>query len=668
MNQAISRIQSLIAKGSAKRLLKLYFPRDDGPAAGLLVNRFVAEEPLSQDFMFTVTALSDDHNIALKDVQGKMVCVELLREDQSKRYFNGYCHEFSIQDVQQGVAIYQMVLRPWLALFRLKHGHRIFNNETIAQQSKKIFLETGRASHEFRIRDADPKRTFSCQYDETDYNYLHRRWEEMGWHYWYEHTMQGHKLIVSDSSRFADPVDGKPELALHHDGGSNTEDRIVWWSPAREMVSGKVSLSSYDFKKPTPQNVSHTSTHQQGDIHQVEVYQYQGLYGFKETGHGQSIAQRRMEQIDASGKWFEGRGNCRNMQAGRWFRLGLGYSSPLAGKSAAEMEFFVTSVYHIIDNNYLSGAGAVSNYDNGFRCLRRSITWRPEIGLNSQPVRDPGTDTATVVGPEGEEIHTDQYGRIKVQFHWDRDGKFNEKSSAWVRVMTPWANSNYGMIALPRIGTEVVLQFLQGNPDLPLVIGQVYNQRHMPPWALPTHKTQSGILTRSSKGGTAANANALRFEDKKGQEEVWLHAEKDQRIEVEHNEKHWVGHDRSKTVDHDETVIIKHNRRENVGNDETININHNRTETVGNNESIEVAHDRILQVGKNEKIKIGKVQITNVGGHTGLVCGAAKSVLRSDGGIYLHGTHIEIQGSQAINADGGMVFINDGKSKAPPKA
>lgn len=177
-----------------------------------------------------------------------------------------------------------------------------------------------------------------------------------------------------------------------------------------------------------------------------------------------------------------------------------------------------------------------------------------------------------MVGPAGEELFTDKYGRVMVQFFWDRLGKKNEKSSCWMRVSQPWAGKNFGMVHVPRIGQEVVVSFLEGDPDQPLITGRVYNAEQMPPWDLPANATQSGILSRSSKGGSYGNANALRFEDKKGAEQLWLHAEKDQLIEVEHDEKHWVGNDRVKNVDHDETTTVGHDRTETVGNNETITI------------------------------------------------------------------------------------------------
>ncbi len=230
---------------------------------------------------------------------------------------------------------------------------------------------------------------------------------------------------------------------------------------------------------------------------------------------------------------------------------------------------------------YESGSSA-GNYQCEFSTIPSDQQYRPPRRTPKPFVQGP--QTAVVTGPSGEEIFTDKYGRVKVQFHWDRLAKNDEKSSCWVRVSHPWAGKNYGAIHIPRMGQEVVVDFLEGDPDQPLITGRVYNAEQMPPWELPANATQSGILTRSSKGGSAANANALRFEDKKGSEQVWLHAEKNQDIEVENDETHWVGHDRSKTIDHDETTQVKHDRTETVGNNETITIGVDRTESVGSNE------------------------------------------------------------------------------------
>jgi type VI secretion system secreted protein VgrG len=214
---------------------------------------------------------------------------------------------------------------------------------------------------------------------------------------------------------------------------------------------------------------------------------------------------------------------------------------------------------------------------------------------------------------------------VRVQFHWDREGQYDDKSSAWVRVASTWAGSNFGFVAIPRIGQEVLVQFLDGNPDRPLITGRVYNQQNMPPWELPANQTQTGMLSRSSTGGEYENANAIRFEDKKGAEEVWLHAEKDQRIEVENDESHWVGHDRTKTIDRDETVHVKHDRTETVDNNETITVHNNRTERVDHNETLSIGDNRTEDVGQNETISIGQNQSVTIGDNRSVTIGGNKS-------------------------------------------
>ena len=223
-----------------------------------------------------------------------------------------------------------------------------------------------------------------------------------------------------------------------------------------------------------------------------------------------------------------------------------------------------------------------------------------------------GPQTAVVVGPGGEEIYSDKYGRVKVQFFWDREGKKNESSSCWVRVSQLWAGKQWGAIFIPRIGQEVMVEFMEGDPDHPIITGRVYNAEMMPPYALPANQTQSGIKSRSSKGASPDNFNEIRFEDKKGEEQLFIHAEKNQDIEVENDETHSVGHDRKKDIKNDETVSVGRDRSETVGNNETISIGKDRTENVEKNESITIGANRTESVGKNEDITIGENRTENV--------------------------------------------------------
>ncbi|MFB9246499.1 type VI secretion system Vgr family protein, partial [Massilia antarctica] len=330
-------------------------------------------------------------------------------------------------------------------------------------------------------------------------------------------------------------------------------------------------------------------------------------------GGGRSLAQLRMEEFEAAGKQFEGSGNNRNVLPGRWFRLTDHFDVSASGGDTQAREFLILEVVHSASNNYHVKDTAESHYENRLRAIRKIIPYRAGRDHNSVETKIHGIQTATVVGPAGEEIHTDEFGRVRVQFHWDRAGSNDEKSSAWLRVATPWAGANFGMTAIPRIGGEVLVAFMDGNPNRPIITGMVPNADTMPPWTLPANKTQSGILSRSTPGGSYNNANALRFEDKKGSEQLWLHAEKDQLTEVEHDEDKWVGNDRRKTIDRDETTLVKRDRVETVGRDETITVHNNRSERVDHNEQISIGDNRDEDVGISEKISVGKDQSVTVG-------------------------------------------------------
>jgi type VI secretion system secreted protein VgrG len=297
----------------------------------------------------------------------------------------------------------------------------------------------------------------------------------------------------------------------------------------------------------------------------------------------------------------QGSGGC------RWFTSGFKFTLKEHYRADQNQEYLLTTVHHSAtqggDYEVGSGGGEGPTYHNSFECVPSSTTFRP-ARVTPQPIVQ-GCQTAVVVGPGGEEIYTDKYGRVKVQFFWDRLGKKNASSSCWIRVSHPWAGQNWGAIAIPRIGQEVIVGFLEGDPDQPIIVGRVYNAEQMPPWSLPANATQSGVLTRSSKGGSPANANALRFEDKKGSEMVWFHAEKDMATEVEHDKALWVGHDETCQVDHDRTRHVKH--------DETVTIDNNETRTVHANQMETIDKDQTITVHKNKTESIDKDVVITIG-------------------------------------------------------
>jgi type VI secretion system secreted protein VgrG len=619
VQDAVQTLYALInEQRQAKRILKLSFPKDDGPAATLLVaNKLDAHEALSRDFHYTIEILSDRSDIALKDVLGKMMSIELARTDGGQRWFNGYVFDFRFIKNDAGFTYYQAELRPWMAFLRYRKDNYLFHGKTVEEQTGLIFGDYAQADWRVSDLSADPVMTDACQFDESDHNYLHRRWEALGWHYWYEHRQDGHTLVLSGNSTACDPIDGSGcEIAWQ---GTNGVRKVGMqnFAPARQIASTQYAASSFNFKSPRPQQAEVPTLNEQGLpptlAGALEVYEYAGAYRFASEEAGDDFVRLRMQEIEAAAKHFAGTGDDDRVQPGRMFRLTGHRDLSLLVQGDDEADFLVTEVHHRASNNYATAAATPSEYSHQLRCLRKKIPWNPGRGLSSTEPKIYGLQTALVVGPAGEEIHTDAYGRVRVQFHWDREGAYDEKSSAWVRVASTWAGSNFGFVAIPRIGQEVLVQFLDGNPDRPLITGRVYNQDNMPPWDLPANKTQTGMLSRSSQGGGYENANAIRFEDKKGQEEVWLHAEKDQRIEVENCESHSVGVDRSKTIGNNETVSVGNNRTESVGVNETISIGADRKEDVGANETISIGANRTETVGSAESVTIGDKQSLTVG-------------------------------------------------------
>ncbi|CAB3727537.1 type VI secretion system Vgr family protein [Trinickia soli] len=673
----------------------------------LVLVDFQGTEGLSQLFEFHLRLASQDPNIELKQMIGQPVTISLQLNSafasSEQRHFHGYVTHFSHLDTDGGLATYSATVRPWIWMLSRRQDIRIFQEQTAQSIISNVFQGYGSlASYEFRLSKATPNRSYCTQYRETDLNFVLRLMQEEGLFFYFEHTKAGHKLIVTDSSASAKPIDGiSPSMPYSQGEMLDDVDVVTSLQSRRELVPTDVALKGADYKVPNARRYQTSKAEiDQGDVPSYEIYDYVGPQGFPDRDRGHELASFRAEALAAHSKVFLGTSTSRRLMPLRYFEIEDHYDH--TGKPE-DRQLVILTVAHSGQNNYQAGKGAAS-YSCSFTCIRKKIPYRPLLTIPRPTI--PGPQTAVVVGPAGEEIYTDPLGRVKVQFHWDRLGEKNQSSSCWVRVGQPWAGKGFGMIQIPRIGEEAVVLFLDGNPDRPLIISRVYNAQNMPPWALPASATQSGILTRSSKGATSANANAIRFEDKKGQEEVWLHAEKDQRIEVENNESHTVGNDRAKTIDHDETVQVKNDRTETVGNNETITIGVNRTERVGGNETLNVGGNRsetidgaqnlvialasaetvglakaltiggaytvtvagaintaaglasAEEVGLSKTTMVGKTYTITAGDRIELKTGSASLILESNGHITLSGTQLLIEGSGPVQINGKDVDIN----------
>jgi type VI secretion system secreted protein VgrG len=511
------------------RLLRIDFPREDGPKkAVLLVDSLKAREEISRGFRFDVELLSNDDRIPLKSMIGKMATISLVRDDGSLRYFNGYVTEFKLLRADGGLAWYAMALEPWLSFARLRKDNVSFQRQSVVEITETTFDHYRQRDWKPILFDDHPRITCWNQHNETDYNHLHRRWEEVGLHYWYEHRFDGHTLLLGDNTTLAEPIDAlrgadQPD-AMHFraESGSKEDDGIHQWSAMRQIGSGSMLLASFDYKRGRPLMAMGNSLNQQGDVASYELYENGGSYAYNNVDDGDKLAQRRMEERDTRSQYFEAQGNARVAQPGRRFRLDGHFSAvpkvaprgEEARPSIAMRDYLILSVEHNASNNYQVGAHEPSRYANSFVCVRQSIRWRPGRHYHSEPCADPGVQTAIVTGPPGEEIYTDSLGRVKIQFHWDRLGKHNEHSSPWIRVAMPMAGDNLGQINLPRVKQEVVVQFLDGNIDHPIITGLVYNRHNLPPWNLPGQRALGGV--RSRELFDAKRGNHLVFDDSKG--------------------------------------------------------------------------------------------------------------------------------------------------------
>lgn len=574
------------------------------PAEDLRFESMTATAGISVLGEMQLGLISPKPDLKPEDLLGKPMTVTMELRDETKRHFHGYVTRFGIGPHRGRHHGYSATVRPWLWFLSRTSDCRIFQAQTVPDIVKKVFEDHGIANFEFNLFRTYRTWTYCVQYRESDYNFVARLLELEGIYWHFEHSDSAHKLVLMDAQSAHDAMPGYDTLPFIEHGLDAPPDTeyVSSWSFARELKTGQVATTSYDFERPSTSLKVQTTKQRGHDLADYELFDFQGDYAVADDGT--HWVDNRIDEVHSRFELLQGSCNAQGLCCGHLLKM---TRHPREDQNA---EYLVTT--HTIHARQATGeSGGEQSFSCDFAAIPSAQQFRAPRRTLKPFVQGP--QTAVVVGPAGDEIYTDKYGRVKVQFHWDRYGKKDDKSSCWVRVSHPWAGKNYGAIHIPRIGQEVVVDFLEGDPDQPLITGRVYNAEQMPPWDLPANATQSGILTRSSKGGAYATANAIRFEDKKGSEQLWIHAEKNQDIEVENDETHWVGHDRRKTVDHDETTHVKHDRTETVDNHETITIGVNRTESVGNNETISIGVNRTETVGSNETITIGANRSVTVG-------------------------------------------------------
>jgi type VI secretion system secreted protein VgrG len=680
-----------------------------GERPAFVLEGFKGTEALSQPFEFNVNLLAEKQQpVAFEKMLGQKITIKLPVAHSPERYITGI-----VTRLTQGREVighhhktlyvrFKAEVRPKFWLLRHRVQSRIFQQKSVLDILQEVLqgLDTSfECQTEFDTRD------YCVQYRESDFHFASRLMEEEGIYYYFKHTNQGHQMVLADTPESHVDLPGEPLVPFLEAGGAAQEKEGVYaWEKSQEIRPGKTTLWDYCFEMPEKNleaqrtiletvrvgSVTHKLKVTGSD--KLEVYEYPGGYARRYDGvapgggdrpsdldkvfeDGRRTASVRMRQETVPGILVVGKSRCKHFSAGHKFTV----HDQAKTHSNLNGTYTLTRVEH--DANMEGGqvgeqAGTLF-YGNTFHCIPHSLPYRPPH--LTRRARIDGTQTAVVVGPEGEEIFTDKYGRVKVQFHWDRKGKKNADSSCWVRVGTLWAGQQWGAIHIPRVGQEVIVAFEDGDPDQPIIVGSVYNAKLMPPYTLPANKTQSGIKSRSSLKGGAEDFNELRFEDKKDNEDVYFHAQKDFHRVVENDD--------DLKVNHDQTIQIKNNRTETVqeGNEKvTVSKGNREVEISTGNEKLTVSkgnrqveistgNDTLtitmgnlttkISAGKSEteamqsiELKVGPSSIKI--DPSGITLTAM--TIKVDAEMYaeVKGLNVKVDGAGIIQLDGGLTMIN----------
>ncbi len=573
----------------------------------LLLVAMHGTEALGRLFQYEMDLISEGSPVAANDILGKNITVSMETISGTTRYFNGFIAKFSFvgfdvnDNDQKKIFSYRATLVPRLWFLTRTSDCRIFQDMTVKDIIEAVFKDRGFSDYKFDLTGDYRTWEYCVQYRETDFNFVSRLMENEGMYYYFDHEDGKHTMTICDAPSAHKTVDSCESLHFDMPDPKSTDDAFIWnWTVGQEITPSKHSLTDYDPLQPRAQQQNADNVTHDHDPEPYEIFDYPG--GFVAPEDGKTYANIRMEEAEA--RYIVGRGtsSARGIHAGAIFKL-------MDHPASEEADYLVTAVSYQMHNAGMAqgqgGGGPV--YLCQVTCIPKTYEFRAPRTTPKPVVQGP--QTAVVTGPSGEEIYTDKYGRVKVQFFWDREGKKNETSSCWIRVSQNWAGKQWGIVFNPRIGQEVIVDFLEGDPDRPIITGRVYNADQMPPYTLPANQTQSAIKTRSSKEGTQDNFNEIRIEDKKGSEDDYVHAEKDMNRVVENNDSLKVGS--PKQDKGDQTIEIFNNQVITVGLDQCAD--GSRTEGIWNSEKTTIGAGKgqaadgsqIVGIWNNQQITIG---------------------------------------------------------------
>ena len=606
------------------------------PPEDLLFLAMEGTEELGRSFVYEIDLLSLKDDIDFEAVLGHDACVELDLPAGGTRYFHGYVTHLAQTGFHGRYISYRAHLRPWLWFLTRSADCKIFQEKTVPDIIKDVFRSHGFSDFKDTLSRSYTTWEYCVQYCETAFDFVSRLMETEGIYYYFTHEEGKHTLVLADSYSGHQTHPGYEEIRFASQSQSVSDEHISQWRVSKSVQPGTFAMTSYDFTKPRANLAVNSAVSRDHAHSEYEVYDYPGEHD--ERGDGDSYARARIEELHAQYERVRGTGDARGICAGALFKL---TEHPRHDQNREYL--IVASRQEFSLGDYESSDEEGFQYECKLKAIESHTPFRSER-VTPLPVVQ-GPQTAIVVGKPDREIWTDEYGRVKVKFHWDRLGK-DENCSCWVRVSQAWAGRSWGGMQIPRIGQEVIVDFLEGDPDQPIITGRVYNADNMPPYPLPDNATMSTMKSNSSKGG--GGFNELRFEDKKGEEQVFVHAEKNLDIRAKN--------DRFETIGQNRHLVVEKDKREEVKND--------RHEIVGNHHTEEVGGDYNLKVkGKEAKEVTGSLSLTVEGEVVEVFKDKHSEQVTAD--YYLKAANIVIEGTDnvTVKVGGSYIVIESGGIK-----
>jgi type VI secretion system secreted protein VgrG len=583
----------------------------------LLFHGMHAREELGRLSEYQLDLLSQKGDIDLDAILGKNVTVKLAMPDDSTRYFNGYVTRFAQGGTYGRYNRYFAVVHSWLWFLTRTTDCRIFQEMTVPDIVKKVFGDHTTADFKLELTGTHRKWNYCVQYRETDFNFVSRLMEEEGIYFYFKHT-DGHNTVVltdSTSKHTATPGYEKIQVLAPEQVVRPELEHISSWDFSREIQPGVYVHDDYDLERPSVELKTRKVLSRSYAPSDYEIYDYPGHYLQKPDG--EQYAGVRIDELGSQFETAQAVSNARGVSVGSLFTL---ENCPRDDQNREHL--ILAASYDLEFSGYEAmPEGAGTSYRCSFVAMSSQQQFRPRRATPKPFVQGP--QTAVVVGPGGDEIYTDKYGRVKVQFHWDRYGKKDQNSSCWIRVSHPWAGKGWGSVATPRIGQEVIVDFLEGDPDQPIITGRVYNAENQPPFGFPAGAVLSGVKSNTHKG---SGNNEVSLDDTAGKERVFIHGQFNMDTVIENNQTSTIHKNRTDKVDVDDSETVGGNQTLHVVKNQKVNIDINRTETVGANETITIGGNRSITVSKSETATVALQRTHSVGINETINVGAAQQV------------------------------------------